>query len=171
MQGVLIYITGLSGSGKTTLAKQVVKIIETKYKKKPIFLDGDVLRECVVNNDYSIQGRFNMASYYVKVAKILVEQGFIVVLSTISMFHKVRAFNRDNFENYLEVYLEVSEQIRKERDPKNFYKNNILDMAGLNQSVELPQNSDLVLKDNFSIKIACEKILEKLKKLNIGIAL
>lgn len=168
MQGVLIYITGLSGSGKTTLAKQVVKIIETKYKKKPIFLDGDVLRECVVNNDYSIQGRFNMASYYVKVAKILVEQGFIVVLSTISMFHKVRAFNRENFKNYLEVYLDVSEQIRKERDPKNFYKNNILDMAGLNQSVELPQNSDLVLKDNFSIKIACEKILEKL---NIGIAL
>ena len=167
MQGALVYITGLSGAGKTTLAKQVAKILEVECGVKPILLDGDVLRECVVNNDYSIQGRLHMASYYVKITKILVEQGFIVVLSTISMFHKVRAFNRDNFRNYLEVYLEVSEQIRKERDPKNFYKNNALDMAGLNQSVELPQNSDLVFRDNFDMNIACEKILEKFKEFDI----
>ncbi|MBX7491488.1 adenylyl-sulfate kinase [Helicobacter turcicus] len=163
MQGALVYITGLSGSGKTTLAKEVVKGIKSMLGVKPIFLDGDALRECVVNSDYSTQGRFNMASYYVRVAKLLVEQDFIVVLSTISMFEKVRAFNVENFKNYLEVYLEVSEEIRKTRDPKNFYKCNTEDMAGLNQNVELPRNSHLVFKDNFDMNSACKEILDKLK--------
>ena len=40
-------------------------------------------------------------------------------------------------------------------------------MAGLNQSVELPQNSDLVFRDNFDMNIACEKILEKFKEFDI----
>ncbi|QOQ97859.1 adenylyl-sulfate kinase [Helicobacter winghamensis] len=163
MQGALVYITGLSGSGKTTLAKAVVKQIENTLGIKSIFLDGDILRECVVNNDYSTQGRFNMASYYVKVAKLLVDQGFVVVLSTISMFDKVRAFNVENFKHYLEVYLEVSEEIRKQRDPKDFYKRNTIDMAGFNQSVELPKNSHLIFKDNFDINSACEKVLYYLK--------
>ncbi|MCI5967964.1 adenylyl-sulfate kinase [Helicobacter sp.] len=171
MRGVLVYITGLSGAGKTTLAKEVIKSIKDKLNIKPIFLDGDILRECVMNKDYSTQGRFNMALYYVKVAKLLVDQGFVVVLSTISMFDKVRAFNMENFQNYLEVYLEVSEEIRKQRDPKDFYKQNIVDMAGLDQSVELPKNSHLVFKDNFDIDFACEKILEKIKEFNAGIAL
>lgn len=162
MQGVLVYITGLSGSGKTTLAKEAVKHIEGTLGIKPVFLDGDLLRECVVNNDYSTQGRFNMASYYVRISKLLVDQGFIVVLSTISMFDKVRAFNTENFQNYLEVYLEVSEKIRKQRDPKDFYKHNTTDMAGFNQSVELPKNSHLVFKDNFDVNCACEEILHQL---------
>lgn len=166
MQGALVYITGLSGSGKTTLAGEVVKSIKSTFGIKAVLLDGDTLRECVVNNDYSIHGRFNMASYYVRVAKVLVDQGFVVVLSTISMFDKIRAFNVENFKNYLEVYLEVSTEVRKQRDPKDFYKFNTLDMAGLNQSVELPKNSHLVFKDNFDINRACEKIIEKFKEFN-----
>ncbi|MCL9821313.1 adenylyl-sulfate kinase [Helicobacter sp. 14348-15] len=171
MRGALIYITGLSGSGKTTLAKELVENIEIQMKIKAIFLDGDILRECVNNNDYSIQGRFAMASYYVKVAKLLVDQGFIVVLSTISMFEAVRAFNRENFKNYLEVFLNVSEKIRINRDPKNFYKNNTQNMAGLNQDVELPKRSHLVYSDNFNINNACRDIIEKLKEVNAKFAL
>lgn len=162
MQGTLVYITGLSGSGKSTLAKRVVDDLWNRFEIRAIYLDGDLLRSCVSNENYTLQGRLEMASYYVKVAKLLVDQGFIVVLSTISMFEAVRAFNRENFENYLEVFLDVSEEIRKSRDPKDFYKGNIQNMAGLNQAIELPTKSHLVFKDNYDISHASKSIIERI---------
>ncbi|MDY5616178.1 MAG: adenylyl-sulfate kinase [Helicobacter sp.] len=171
MRGILVYITGLSGSGKSTLAKMVVENLLKEFGIHAVHLDGDLLRSCISNNNYTLQGRLEMASYYVKVAKLLVDQGFIVVLSTISMFEAVRAFNRENFKNYLEVFLNVSEKIRINRDPKNFYKNNTQNMAGLNQDVELPKRSHLVYSDNFNINNACRDIIEKLKEVNAKFAL
>lgn len=166
LQGSLVYITGLSGAGKSTLGQAAIKGFLETFSIQPIFLDGDILRACVENWDYSTKGRLGMALYYVKVAKVLVDQGFVVVLATISMFENVRAFNVVNFKHYIEVYLDVSEDIRKARDPKNFYKHNIAQMAGVNQSVELPQSSHLTFKDNFDINAACEKILQKFKEIH-----
>ncbi|KEA44736.1 adenylyl-sulfate kinase [Campylobacter hyointestinalis subsp. hyointestinalis] len=159
LQGALIYITGFSGSGKSTLAKQVVASLQVNKGIKAIFLDGDTLRECVHNFDYTSNGRMSMAMYYVKIAKILVDQGFVVVLATISMFDKVRDFNRENFKVYLEIFLDVSLEIRQKRDSKNFFKNNTINMVGLNQEAELPKNSHLVFKDEVDTAFASEKIL------------
>ncbi|OCR97721.1 adenylylsulfate kinase [Campylobacter fetus subsp. testudinum] len=160
LQGALIYITGFSGSGKSTLARQVVSNLQTSKGIKAIFLDGDSLRECVHNFDYTSDGRLSMAMYYVKIAKILVDQGFVVVLATISMFDKVREFNLENFKVYLEIFLDVSLEIRQKRDSKNFFKNNTVNMAGLHQEAELPKNSHLVFKDEVDTAFASSKILE-----------
>ncbi|MFI80706.1 adenylyl-sulfate kinase, partial [Campylobacter jejuni] len=129
MSGVLVYITGLSGSGKTTLAKELQKelILQNIY---PILLDGDELRACINNANYDIKNRMEMAMFYVKIAKMLYNQGFIVILSTISMFDSIREFNRNSFQNYLEIFLDISFEIRKKRDSKKFFKNKIENMAG-----------------------------------------
>ncbi|EOJ2685141.1 adenylyl-sulfate kinase, partial [Campylobacter jejuni] len=150
MSGVLVYITGLSGSGKTTLAKELQKelILQNIY---PILLDGDELRACINNANYDIKNRMEMAMFYVKIAKMLYNQGFIVILSTISMFDSIREFNRNSFQNYLEIFLDVSFEIRKKRDSKNFFKNKMENMAGIDQILELPKKSHIVLKDDFDI--------------------
>ncbi|HFP7623517.1 TPA: adenylyl-sulfate kinase, partial [Campylobacter jejuni] len=143
MSGVLVYITGLSGSGKTTLAKELQKelILQNIY---PILLDGDELRACINNANYDIKNRMEMAMFYVKIAKMLYNQGFIVILSTISMFDSIREFNRNSFQNYLEIFLDVSFEIRKKRDSKNFFKNKMENMAGIDQILELPKKSHIV---------------------------
>ncbi|EOJ2288345.1 adenylyl-sulfate kinase, partial [Campylobacter jejuni] len=153
MSGVLVYITGLSGSGKTTLAKELQKelILQNIY---PILLDGDELRACINNANYDIKNRMEMAMFYVKIAKMLYNQGFIVILSTISMFDSIREFNRNSFQNYLEIFLDVSFEIRKKRDSKNFFKNKMENMAGIDQILELPKKSHIVLKDDFDINNA-----------------
>lgn len=156
----LIFITGLSGSGKSTLAKALIQKIDEAYNTKAIFLDGDVLRECVGNTDYSKDGREKMSMYYVRTAKMLVEQGFIVVLATISMFESIRKFNRENFTNYLEVYLNVNVDILRLRDSKGYYKNNVDNMAFM-QGLVAPTQSDLVFYDNFDSKKAIDEILKK----------
>ncbi|EOH5453936.1 adenylyl-sulfate kinase, partial [Campylobacter jejuni] len=144
MSGVLVYITGLSGSGKTTLAKELQKelILQNIY---PILLDGDELRACINNANYDIKNRMEMAMFYVKIAKMLYNQGFIVILSTISMFDSIREFNRNSFQNYLEIFLDISFEIRKKRDSKKFFKNKIENMAGIDQILELPKKSHIVL--------------------------
>lgn len=156
----LIFITGLSGSGKSTLAKALIQKIDEVYNTKAIFLDGDVLRECVGNTDYSKDGREKMSMYYVRIAKMLVEQGFIVVLATISMFESIRKFNRENFTNYLEVYLNVNVDILRLRDSKGYYKDGVDNMAFM-QGLVAPTQSDLVFYDNFDSKKAIDEILEK----------
>ncbi|TKX28871.1 adenylyl-sulfate kinase [Campylobacter aviculae] len=165
MQGALIFITGLSGSGKTTLASEIQKDLLEKYTIKSILLDGDELRACVGNLEYSKDARLAMARYYVNIAKILYHQGFIVLLSTISMFDEIRNFNRQNFKNYLEIFLDVSLDIRQKRDSKNFFKHNVQNMAGVDQALELPTSSDMILKDNFDINKSKTQIIEKILKM------
>ena len=159
----LIFITGLSGSGKSTLAKALIQKINEVYNTKAIFLDGDSLRECVGNTDYSKDGREKMSMYYVRTAKMLVEQGFIVVLATISMFESIRKFNRENFTNYLEVYLNVNVDILRLRDSKGYYKDGVDNMAFM-QGLVAPTQSDLVFYDDFDSKKAIDEILEKIQK-------
>lgn len=156
----LIFITGLSGSGKSTLAKALIQKINEVYNTKAIFLDGDSLRECVGNTDYSKDGREKMSIYYVRTAKMLVEQGFIVVLATISMFETIRKFNRENFTNYLEVYLNVNVDILRLRDSKGYYKDGVDNMAFM-QGLVAPTQSDLVFYDDFDSKKAIDEIIEK----------
>lgn len=162
LKGGLIFITGLSGSGKSTLATKLIKSIYEDFGIKAVFLDGDSLRECVGNVDYSKEGREKMAMYYVRTANMLVKQGFLVVLATISMFKNVRKFNRDNFINYLEVYLNVDDDILQARDSKGFYKNCVDNMA-VTQNLELPTNSDLIFYNDFDVDMAVATILSQLK--------
>ena len=79
--------------------------------------------------------------------KNLSSQGFIVIIATMSMFHEIYAWNRENLENYLEIYLKVPLDELYLRDDKKIYqgyKDGILsNVAGLDLSVDEPFSSDL----------------------------
>ena len=83
------------------------------------------------------------------------KQGLTVIVPTISMFHEVHSWNKENIPGYFEVYIKVSEKVRIERDPKLLYqsyqrgKNN--DMPGLDLTVEVPRAPDLIIENNGSI--------------------
>ena len=143
LSNYVIWITGLSGAGKTTLAIQLQQDLKASGHC-PILLDGDALREALVNeNTYSIQARKDLAFRYAKLAKLLSDQGFIVIVATISMFEDVRLWNRSNNKKYLEVYLKIPHVVRQGRDPKKLYANKA-DMVEFEKGFEEPQNPDLV---------------------------
>ena len=115
MKNSVYWITGLSGAGKTTVGK----IFYTKLRNQKdsvLFLDGDRLRD-VFGNDlgYTRKDRICCAMRYSKICQMLSEQGMDVVICTISMFHEIRAWNRENIVNYKEIYLEVPMKILKQR--------------------------------------------------------
>lgn len=156
-QGRVIWITGLSGSGKTTLAKALQKEIPGS-----ILLDGDELREALgaANQGFDVESRKNLAKTYARLAGLLARQGFIVLVATISLFHELHAWNRENLPNYLEVFLDVSEEERRKRDPKGLYAANVPNMAGKQTKAEFPEHPHLRLDGSQGLGVTVEAVMK-----------
>jgi adenylylsulfate kinase-like enzyme len=153
MAGQVIWITGLSGAGKTTLAKELILRLQ-KNGSNPILLDGDVLRNLLkvpesALDSHSRKVRLDLALKYAQMCRLLSDQGFIVVIATISMFDELYAWNRENITNYFEVYLKVPLDELRRRDPKSIYQRyengELINVAGIDLSVDPPQTPHLTL--------------------------
>lgn len=155
--GRVIWITGLSGSGKTTLAKALQKKIPCS-----ILLDGDELREALdaANHGFDAESRKSLARTYARLAMLLAKQGFTVLVATISLFHELHAWNRQNLPGYLEIFLDVPEEERRRRDPKGLYAANTVNMAGSQTQVEFPLDPHLRLGGSESLEDALEAVLK-----------
>ena len=152
----VIWITGLSSSGKTTLALEVQRLLKTKGVPA-ILLDGDDLREVILgttkdqNQQFDEAKREKLAFIYCRMAKLFLEQGWWVIVSTISMKKSVFDWNRKNLPNYFEILIDLPLEILEARDPKNIYadfkngqRKNVI---GLDIAVEWPSQPDLIFNE------------------------
>jgi adenylylsulfate kinase-like enzyme len=161
---MLYFITGLSGAGKTTIGKALVAELNARGQNNVIFLDGDQIRWAFGEMfGYSNDDRKKLALSYPRICKLLTDQGFSVVFSTISMFNEVREWNRKTIENYLEIYLKVPLSILKERNQKGLYSTDTENLMGVSAEPELPQNPDIVIENDgrFSVEECVKIILER----------
>ena len=164
--GAVYWITGLSGAGKTTIGKILYQKLREKYVNV-LFLDGDTLRQ-VFGNDlgYSQEDRKKCAMRYSRLCDLLQRQGMYVVCCTISMFDSVREWNRENIENYREIYVKTSVKTLQERDQKGLYsdylKGKEKELAGFQVGIEEPKQPDLLLKNDgeHTPEEQAERILE-----------
>lgn len=146
--GRLFWLTGLSGAGKTTVAQRVCARLRATGLPT-VLLDGDRLRAAIAPDaGHTPDQRRQLALSYARLCRELTEQGLVVVIATISMFHAVRQWNRENIEGYREIYLRVPLEHRAGRDPKGLYRNAAVDMVGMDTSIEEPDQPDLVI-DNY----------------------
>jgi len=170
-----IWITGLSGAGKSTLAIEVCQILRNNGETV-VFLDGDQLREVfgAVDNskeNHGREGRLSLAMQYAHLCHVIAKQGVTLVIATISMFHEVHKWNRDNLPNYFEVFLKVPIEELKRRDPKQIYlrydEGELSDVAGLDLEVDEPKTPDLLFDFNNkknTVKEMAGIIISKLEK-------
>ncbi len=166
---MVVWIIGLSGSGKTTLAETVYR--QSKKKNNSLFfLDGDVIRE-VFNHDlgHELEDRKINASRMSQLSKYLDDQGISVVCSILSIFQSTRDWNRENINNYYEVFIDVDMEDLRERDVKGIYKafneGRLNNVVGEDIKFTKPENSDLVIHNNQSLEYLLsfsDQIAEKL---------
>lgn len=163
--GILYWITGLSGAGKTTIGNRLFYELR-KVRENVVLLDGDILKKIVGDNlGYSEEDRRKRAMKYALLCKTLTDQGMTVICCTIAMYDEVREWNRKNNKGYVEIFLNVSEDILRQRDQKGMYsryqKGEFKNLAGVDVGVEYPKNPDLMLENDgsLSIKECVDKIL------------
>lgn len=156
-QGKLIWITGLAGSGKTTIGKQVYFNLK---KKNPstVFLDGDSFREIMGSSQgHSREQRFIVAFQISRLCKFLIDQNINVVCATISLFKEVHRFNREQIQNYFEIYIHCSMDELINRDQKGIYskalKGELLDVVGIDITFDQPINCDLKIDNTEKIEL------------------
>lgn len=148
--GLVFWLTGLSGAGKTTVAWMLRDRLRSRGLPV-VLLDGDRLRAAIAPEaGHAPQQRHHLAFTYARLCRELSEQGLVVVMATISMFHAVRAWNRANMAGYREIYLRVPSEHLKARDTKRLYRDAVSDMVGTDGLFEEPIAPDLVI-DNHGI--------------------
>lgn len=164
----VIWFTGLSGSGKTTLATTLKQQMEAQ--QKVYLLDGDILRNGI-NSDlgFSLEDRTENIRRAAHIAKLFLEEGYLVIASFITPLNSQQALARNILADYdfTEVYLSTPIEVCQQRDPKLLYqqsKTNLdIKMTGEKSPYEAPVTPNLTLDTaDLSIEQSLQKITEYL---------
>jgi len=116
-----IWFNGLSGSGKTTLGEKLIEYYNKK-NKKVFLLDGDVLRDGLNNNlGFSLEDRKENLRRAAEVAKILNQNGIIVIATFITPTNDMRVSIADIIPDVKFVHLCTSLETCEKRDVKGLY--------------------------------------------------
>lgn len=151
-QGRVYWITGLSGAGKTTVGRELWHRLRT-MGRAAVFLDGDALRQTIADElGHSSAHRRRSAMRNARLCQLLSSQGHDVICTTISLFHEVQRWNRENIRGYCEIYLRVPIQELQRRDRKGIYaaaqRGELSNVVGLDVPAELPEAPDLVIDNH-----------------------
>lgn len=153
-RGAVIWITGLSGAGKSTVAAALVEQLRADGRA-PVFLDGDEVRSALgAERDFAMENRRRLAGTYARLCRLLSAQGHLVVCATISLQHRIHAWNRDHLPSYVEVLLDVPLKELHRRDPKRIYRRADGHIVGLDLAAEFPVRPHLRITNHGPISPA-----------------
>jgi len=165
-KGILFWVTGLAGSGKTVIAENIKNNISNKYGPT-VIVSGDDLRKIFNYKKFSRKDRLAYALSFSKFCKCITDNKINIILSTVSLFHKVRKWNRSNIHNYIEIYIQSNIHKIIKQKKKFFYKGNYKNIVGKNIKPEFPQSPHITIKNNFSksINVLAKELIKKISKI------
>ena len=162
--GVAIWLTGLPRAGKTTLAKGLEAELKQQGHKVEV-LDGDEVRERLTKGlGYSKEDRDENIRRISFVARLLVRNGVVTIVSTISPYRDVRDEARRDIGSFTEVYVKCPVEACIKRDFKGLYekalRGEIGNFTGVSDPYEPPLSPEVVVEtDRESVEISLNKIL------------
>ena len=170
-KGAVFWLCGLSGSGKSTLAVE----LEKKHASESIHsivLDGDNLRS-TLNKDLGVseEDREENLRRVSEVAKLLVGNGVVVIVSFITPLEKFRAQAKNiiGAADYFEIYIHASFEICRQRDVKGLYEKasegKISDFTGKDSAFEVPDSPWLTIDtESEDLKRSSESLFQAVLK-------
>lgn len=165
-KGIVLWMYGLSGSGKSTIAAALEQSLHDEGRFVMI-LDGDNFRHGL-NSDlgFSDEDRHENVRRVAEVAKMLADQGVIVLVSVITPKEALRTLAREIIgDSFLEIFLRASYAACAERDPKGLYakvaSGKIKQFTGKDSGFEEPEIADLMIDTEV---VQPPEAVEKIKK-------
>ena len=146
---MVIWVTGLSGAGKTTLCDALWKLLKPNIPEL-VSLDGDQIRQAFGQGlGYSEEDRVVQIKRIQNLAKMLSDQGLVVLVAALYANSELLKWNRQNLADYYEVYLETSLNVLKCRDSKGLYQGandgSVRNMVGLDIPWHVPEAPDIII--------------------------
>lgn len=169
-KGFTIWLTGPSGAGKSYLAEGLKERFSEMGLDIEVF-DGDTVRKQLYPDiGFSKEAREMHNRVVINHARLLTKHGVPNVVSLISPFRAVRDFARGEIGDFMEVYLETTQEVRIKRDPKGLYakaiKGEITNLTGYDGVYEEPLKPDLVLRTHeMTLDEEVDAIVSKVKEL------
>lgn len=156
-KGTVYFFTGLAGAGKTTIGGLFYRRLKEK-SPDAILIDGDQTRLAaghstadgtVLHEDrYTTEARKAGAFASFQECKYHAEQGRDVVICSIAMYREVREWNRENIENYREIYVKVTRETLYRRDQKKLYSSGTKNVVGVDLPWDEPETPDIVIQND-----------------------
>jgi adenylyl-sulfate kinase len=164
-EGSVLWLTGLSGAGKSTLATALGKSLKERGERVTV-LDGDVLRQGLCKDlGFSQADRTENLRRASEVAKLLADEGFIVITAFISPLASQRAMARECIgeDRFKEVFVDCPLEVCESRDPKGLYKKarqgELPEFTGITSPFEPPIKPDIHLRtDSASIEETVQRL-------------
>ncbi len=149
---MVIWITGISGAGKTTLSDAIARRFKPSTPEL-VQIDGDQIRDLFgAGLGFCESGRFEQIQRIQRLAGLLDAQGMIVLVAALYGHPDLFAWNRENFSDYFEVYLEAPLELVKRRDPKALYRKaaagEMPNVVGLDVPWHAPAQPDMRIDAN-----------------------
>ncbi|MFM0039029.1 adenylyl-sulfate kinase [Paraburkholderia strydomiana] len=166
---VTVWLTGLSGAGKSTLARGVRERLRG-LGKLCCMLDGDALRKGLCSDlGFTPDERDENIRRAAESARLLNEQGLIVIASFISPYRRERSLARSivGASRFVEVYVNTPVAICEARDPKELYRRaragELRGFTGVDAPYEPPASPSIVIDTGGRDRTFCtEQLLARL---------
>jgi adenylylsulfate kinase-like enzyme len=149
---MLIWLCGLSGSGKTTLGRLLYERLNERYPNL-VLLDGDELRQAFGDDiGHHPEARQRNSQRIANLCHLLAQQGIHVICCAVTLTKAVQEQNRRLGADYVEVFLNVSLDTLRRRDPKRIYerasRGEISDVAGVDIPYVPPADPHLTIDND-----------------------
>jgi adenylyl-sulfate kinase len=146
----VIWLTGLSGAGKSTIAKSLR--LRAMADGVPVaILDGDDVRRGLSQGlGFGQADRRENIRRIAEVARLLSDQGLVVIVAAVSPMRELRALARNIIgAAFREVYVSAPLATCERRDVKGLYararRGEVTKFTGISDAYEPPLQPDLVI--------------------------
>ena len=117
-----LWITGLPASGKSTITRSLKALLDARGVDVAV-LESDQLRQVfTVHPRYDDEERAVFYRQMIWVGRLLVEHGVPVIFDATANRRSYRDEAKQQFERFLEVYVECPLEFCIARDPKGIYR-------------------------------------------------
>lgn len=174
-KGTVYFFTGLAGAGKTTIGGLFYRRLKERRPDAQL-IDGDQVRNGdpsdppdpgVMDEDrYTTEARKAGAWDMFAWCRDIADEGRDVVVCSISMYKEIRDWNRENIENYREIYIKVKHETLYKRDQKKLYSTRAKNVVGVDLPWDEPDSSDIVVVNDGDE--SPESIVDRLEKYFAG---